>query len=106
MGHLPLKAGDAVLAVDIQNDFCPGGALPVARLNALEDTGGAHARADFGGVKLRRRGGLVAAVPRAAVRCAGRVTECTNERVRFCPEKRRLVQSSPVHVETKIKAPR
>ncbi|WP_348719856.1 isochorismatase family protein [uncultured Alcanivorax sp.] len=30
MGHLPLKAGDAVLAVDIQNDFCPGGALAVA----------------------------------------------------------------------------
>lgn len=29
MGHLPLKAGDAVLAVDIQNDFCPGGALAV-----------------------------------------------------------------------------
>lgn len=29
MGHTPLKAGDAVLAVDIQNDFCPGGALAV-----------------------------------------------------------------------------
>ena len=25
----PLKAGDAVLAVDVQNDFCPGGALEV-----------------------------------------------------------------------------
>ena len=30
MEHFPLKAGDAVLAVDIQNDFCPGGALAVA----------------------------------------------------------------------------
>jgi nicotinamidase/pyrazinamidase len=27
----PLKAGDAVLAVDVQNDFCPGGALEVPR---------------------------------------------------------------------------
>jgi nicotinamidase/pyrazinamidase len=25
----PLKAGDAVIAVDVQNDFCPGGALEV-----------------------------------------------------------------------------
>ncbi|MDX1804788.1 MAG: isochorismatase family protein [Alcanivorax sp.] len=30
MQRKPLKVGDAVLAVDIQNDFCPGGALPVA----------------------------------------------------------------------------
>lgn len=29
MGTFPLQAGDAVLAVDIQNDFCPDGALPV-----------------------------------------------------------------------------
>jgi nicotinamidase/pyrazinamidase len=24
-----LRAGDAVLAIDVQNDFCPGGALPI-----------------------------------------------------------------------------
>ena len=29
MTDKPLKAGDAVLAVDVQNDFCPGGALAV-----------------------------------------------------------------------------
>jgi nicotinamidase-related amidase len=25
---MPLKQGDALLIVDVQNDFCPGGALP------------------------------------------------------------------------------
>lgn len=29
MVEKPLKVGDAVLAVDVQNDFCPGGALAV-----------------------------------------------------------------------------
>lgn len=29
MRDQPLSAGDAVLAVDVQNDFCPGGALEV-----------------------------------------------------------------------------
>lgn len=29
MARKPLKAGDAVLIVDVQNDFCPGGALAV-----------------------------------------------------------------------------
>ncbi len=24
-----LQAGDALLIVDVQNDFCPGGALPI-----------------------------------------------------------------------------
>ena len=31
MVRKPLKAGDAVLIVDVQNDFCPGGALEVPR---------------------------------------------------------------------------
>lgn len=26
----PLQAGDALLLIDVQNDFCPGGSLPVA----------------------------------------------------------------------------
>ncbi len=30
-----LKAGDALLVVDVQNDFCPGGALPIADGNAV-----------------------------------------------------------------------
>lgn len=31
----PLKVGDAVLAVDVQNDFCPGGALAVPEGDAV-----------------------------------------------------------------------
>jgi len=30
-----LRAGDAVIAVDVQNDFCPGGALPVPEGDAV-----------------------------------------------------------------------
>ncbi|HUJ29226.1 MAG TPA: isochorismatase family protein [Myxococcales bacterium] len=31
VGHAQLQSGDALLIVDVQNDFCPGGSLPVAR---------------------------------------------------------------------------
>lgn len=30
MSDLPLQPGDALILVDVQNDFCPDGALPVA----------------------------------------------------------------------------
>lgn len=30
-----LKAGDALLIVDVQNDFCPGGALPISEGDAI-----------------------------------------------------------------------
>jgi nicotinamidase/pyrazinamidase len=30
-----LESGDAVLIVDVQNDFCPGGALPIAEGDAV-----------------------------------------------------------------------
>lgn len=30
-----LQAGDALLLVDVQNDFCPGGALPIAEGDAV-----------------------------------------------------------------------
>ncbi|RME69099.1 MAG: isochorismatase family protein, partial [Alphaproteobacteria bacterium] len=30
-----LKPGDALLLVDVQNDFCPGGALPIADGDAV-----------------------------------------------------------------------
>ncbi len=29
--HETLRQGDALLIVDVQNDFCPGGALPIAK---------------------------------------------------------------------------
>lgn len=32
---IALRAGDALLIIDVQNDFCPGGALPVADGNAV-----------------------------------------------------------------------
>lgn len=31
MADQPLKTGDAVLVIDVQNDFCPGGALEVPK---------------------------------------------------------------------------
>src|SRR5438552_15199445 len=32
---MKLEAGDALLIVDVQNDFCPGGALPVPEGDAI-----------------------------------------------------------------------
>ena len=33
--HDALRTGDALLIVDVQKDFCPGGALPVDRGDAI-----------------------------------------------------------------------
>ena len=33
--HNPMRPGDALLLVDVQNDFCPGGALPIADGDAV-----------------------------------------------------------------------
>jgi len=34
-GHLAIDDRDALLVVDVQNDFCPGGALAVPRGNEV-----------------------------------------------------------------------
>jgi len=35
MNELDIRADDALIIVDLQNDFCPGGALPVAEAEAV-----------------------------------------------------------------------
>ena len=35
MAESPLRSGDALLIVDVQNDFCPGGALPISHGDAV-----------------------------------------------------------------------
>jgi nicotinamidase/pyrazinamidase len=35
MNELDMRAGDALIVVDLQNDFCPGGALPIPEAEAI-----------------------------------------------------------------------